>query len=68
MKYIPLLFLAFGFCVSCGGPKLFKNPEDFMGGNRAAAAETHCARNGGMNKEGLAYKLMDPGRDREPFG
>ena len=33
MKKISILFLGFGLCVSCGGPKLFKKPEDFVGGN-----------------------------------
>ena len=57
MKKISILFLGFGLCVSCGGPKLFKKPEDFVAGNRAAAAATHCFRNGGMNQEAMAYKL-----------
>ena len=57
MKKIPMLFFIVGLCVSCGGPKLFKKPQDFVGGNRAAAVETHCYRTGGMNKEGAAYKI-----------
>ena len=57
MNKIPALILVFGLCVSCGGPKLFNKPEDFVGGNRVAAAATHCYRTGGMNQEGIAYKL-----------
>ena len=59
MKKIPILFLAFGLCVSCGGPKLFNKPEDFVGGNRAAAVETHCARKAGEGKDNLIYKLCE---------
>ena len=57
MNKIPILFFIFGLCVSCGGPKLYKKPQDFMGGNRAAAVATHCHRVGGSRKEGPAYKL-----------
>ena len=57
MNKIPILFFIVGLCVSCGGPKLYKKPQDFMGGNRAAAVTTHCHRTGGMNQESVAYKL-----------
>ena len=57
MKKIPMLVLIVGLCVSCGGPKLYKKPREFVGGNRSAAVATHCFRSGGMNKEGVAYKL-----------
>ena len=43
--------------MSCGGPKLYKKPQDFVSGNKDAAVATHCHRTGGMNKEGIAYKL-----------
>ena len=39
MKIIPILFLVISLCASCGGPKLFKKPQDFMGGNKAAAVQ-----------------------------
>ena len=61
MNKIPIFFFIVGLCVSCGGPKLYKKPEDFVGGNKAAAVETHCYRTGGMNKEGVAYKLCQEG-------
>ena len=57
MNKIPILFFIFGLCVSCGGPKLYKKPQDFIGGNRAAAVSTHCYRTGGVNQESVAYKL-----------
>ena len=57
MNKIPILFFIVGLCVSCGGPKLYKKPQDFTGGNRDAAVATHCFRNGGMNQEAIAYKL-----------
>ncbi len=57
MKKKLVLFLVFGITVSCGGPKLFNSPEDFVGGSKTAAAATHCHRTGGQNKEGIAYKL-----------
>ena len=57
MKKITVLLLFFGICTSCSGPKSFDRPEDYLGGNRVAAAATHCHRTGGMNKEGIAYKL-----------
>ena len=41
----------------CSGPSYFNSPADCLGGNRAAAAATHCFRNGGMNQEAMAYKL-----------
>ena len=57
MKKIPVLLFVIGLCASCGGPKLYKKPQDFVGGNKAAAVETHCFRSGGMNQESVAYKL-----------
>ena len=57
MKKIPVLLVVIGLCASCGVPKLYKKPQDFVGGNKTAAVSTHCHRTGGMNKEGFAYKL-----------
>ena len=52
-----IFFIIFGMCVSCSGPSPFKSQKDFFGGNQAAAVAAHCAKRGGMNKEGMAYKL-----------
>ena len=57
MNKIPTLFFIFGLCVSCGGPKLYKKPQDFIGGNRAAAVSTHCYRNGGLVQESVSCRL-----------
>ena len=57
MKKVLALLFVIGLCASCGGPKLFKKPQDFVGGNKAAAVATHCYRTGGMNQESVAYKL-----------
>ena len=38
------------YLISCSGPSYFNSPSDFVGGNRAAAVETHCAREAGANK------------------
>ena len=61
MNKIPIFFFIMGLCVSCGSPKLYKKPQDFMGGNRAAAVTTHCHRTGGTNQDGIAYKLCKEG-------
>ncbi len=57
MKKILVLFFVTGLCTSCGGPKLYNKPQDYVGGNKTAAVATHCYRTGGMNKEGISYKL-----------
>ena len=57
MKKILVLFFVTGICSSCGGPKLYNKPQDYVGGNKSAAVATHCYRTGGMNQEGIAYKL-----------
>ncbi len=61
MKKFFFFLLTTGVLGSCSGPKFFDKPSDFVGGNRAAAVETHCYRTGGMNKEGMAYKLCQEG-------
>ena len=56
-----ILFVFIALCVigSCSGPRYFNSPTDFMGGNRAAAVETHCARQIGDGKNSLVYKLCE---------
>ena len=49
--------------MSCSGPSYFNSPADFMGGNRAAAVETHCARQAGAGKDSLVYKLCQQSYD-----
>ena len=61
MKKIPMLLFIVGLCVSCGGPKLYNKPQDYFGGNRAAAVSAHCEKTGGQNKEGVAYRLCQEG-------
>ena len=61
MKNIPYVFVIFLALAACSGPSYFKNPADFVGGNKAAAIETHCYKTGGMNKQGVAYKLCQQG-------
>ena len=46
----------------CSGPSYFNSPSDFVGGNRAVAVETHCARQAGVNgsnKDSIMYKLCE---------
>ena len=43
--------------MSCSGPRFFNSPADYTGGNNASAEALHCHTTGGMNKEGMAYKL-----------
>ena len=48
--------------ISCSGPSYFNSPSDFVGGNRAVAVETHCARQAGANgvhKDSIMYKLCE---------
>ena len=55
------LFLL-NFLISCSGPSYFNSPSDFVGGNRAVAVETHCARQAGANgshKDSIMYKLCE---------
>ena len=44
---------------SCSGPSYFKSPTDFVGGNRAAAVETHCASRAGQGKDNIIYRLCE---------
>ena len=61
MKKVLYFLVLFGAQVSCSGPSLFNNPMDFVGGHRGAAIETHCYKTGGLNKDGIAYKLCQEG-------
>ena len=50
------------FLISCSGPSYFNRPSDFLGGNRSAAVEIHCARQAGANgsnKDSVMYKLCE---------
>ena len=57
MKNLLYAFIISLTLVSCSGPKYFSSPSDFMGGNKAAAMETHCARKAGDTKDSMVYKL-----------
>ena len=59
MKKIYYISVASWVLASCSGPTYFNSPADFTGGNRAAAVETHCARQAGEGKESLVYKLCE---------
>ena len=59
MSKIFYIFVAFWILASCSGPKYFNSPADFMGGNRAAAVATHCARQAGEGTDTLVYKLCE---------
>ena len=43
----------------CSGPSYFNSPADYVGGNRAAAVDAHCASRAGEGKDNLAYKLCE---------
>ena len=46
----------------CSGPSYFNSPSDFVGGNRAVAVQTHCARQAGADgshKDSIMYKLCE---------
>ena len=59
MRIIFYFFIASSALASCSGPSYFNSPADYMGGNRAAAVATHCARQAGEGKETLVYKLCE---------
>ena len=62
---IKLLYplIAASVLVSCSGPSYFGSPSDFMGGNRAAAVEIHCAREAGAGKDSSVYKVCQQSYD-----
>ena len=61
MKKTLYLIIALGALVSCSKPSYFKNPTHFVGGNRAAAVETHCRYRQGVRKDTVQYKLCQEG-------
>ena len=63
MKKIYYVLITFLVVASCSGPRFFDSPTDFIGGNRAAAVETHCARQAGAGKDGVYYKLCEQSFD-----
>ena len=55
-------FITLSVIACCSGPSYFNSPSDFVGGNRAVAVETHCARQagaGGSHKDSTMYKLCE---------
>ena len=59
MKRIIHFFIVSLALASCSGPSYFKSPIDFVGGNKAAAVETHCARKAGAGKDNNIYRLCE---------
>ena len=61
MKKTLYYIIALGALVSCSKPSYFYNPTHFVGGNRAAAVETHCRYRQGVRKDTVQYKLCQEG-------
>ena len=59
MKRIAHFLLVSSMLASCSGPSYFQSPTDFVGGNRAAALETHCASRAGQGKDNNIYRLCE---------
>ncbi len=61
MKKIVCILITLSVLSCCSGPTYFNSPADYLGGNRAAAVETHCARQAGdgLGKDDLIYKLCE---------
>ena len=59
MKRIAHFLIVSLALTSCSGPSYFKSPTDFVGGNRAAAVETHCASRAGQGKDNNIYRLCE---------
>jgi len=59
MKKIACITILCWVLTSCSGPSYFNSPADFVGGNRAAAVATHCARQAGEGTDTLIYKLCE---------
>ena len=62
MKKTFFILIILSSLISCSGPNYFNSPSDFVGGNRAVAVETHCARQAGANgshKDSVMYKLCE---------
>ena len=62
MKKIIYGLITLSVLACCSGPSYFNSPSDFVGGNRAVAVETYCARQAGSNnvhKDSIMYKLCE---------
>ena len=59
MKKIVYGLISAGLLGACSGPSFFNSPADYVGGNRSAAVEVHCARQAGEGKDNLVYKLCE---------
>ena len=59
MKTLFYGVISMSFLGACSGPSYFNNPADYVGGNRSAAVETHCANKAGEGKDNLVYKLCE---------
>ena len=59
MKKIICSLITLSVLACCSGPSYFNSPADYVGGNRAAAVETHCARKAGEVKDIFIYKLFE---------
>ena len=61
MKKIICGLITLSVLACCSGPSYFNSPTDYVGGNRAAAVETHCARKAGdgLGKDDSTYKLCE---------
>ena len=62
MKKIISCLIILSVHACCSGPSYFNSPSDFVGGNRAVAVETHCARQAGADgshKDSIMYKLCE---------
>ena len=63
MKKLLYTFIVSLVVTSCSGPRYFSSPADFMGGNKAAAVEIHCAREAGAGKDSSVYKVCQQSYD-----
>ena len=62
MKKIICCLITLCVLSCCSGPSYYDSPADFVGGNRAVAVETHCAKKAGandVNKDSIMYKLCE---------
>ena len=59
MKKIICVLIALSVLACCSGPSYFNRPTDYVGGNKAAAVEMHCARKAGAGKDSTIYKLCE---------
>ena len=59
MKKIICGLITLSVLACCSGPSYLNSPSDYLGGNRAAAVELHCARKAGVGKDNVLYKLCE---------